>query len=135
MRIDTNPTRRQLRQFAFLWLAFCAWVGWSLRRRGVDAPWPQAVWAAGAVITAAGLVSVAFMRRVYVGMMYATFPIGWVVTRVLLTAIYFGVFTPIGLALRLAGRDPMSRRLDPAATTYWIRRKRTPQPREYFSQF
>jgi hypothetical protein len=78
---------------------------------------------------------VAFMRRVYVGMMYATFPIGWVVTHVLLTAIYFAVFTPIGLALRLAGRDPMTRRLDPAATTYWIRRERTPQPRDYFSQF
>jgi hypothetical protein len=135
MRINTNPTRRELRQFAWLWLAACTAGGFMLRRRGVDTPWPQIVWGAGAVVWAVGLWSLAFMRRVYVGLMYATFPIGWVVTHALLAVIFFGVFMPIGLLLRLTGRDPMMRRFDRGAASYWIRRDRAAQPRDYFRQF
>lgn len=35
---------------------------------------------------------------------------------------YFGVLTPLGLVLRLAGRDPLRLRRDPAAPSYWIAR-------------
>jgi len=33
--------------------------------------------------------------------------LGWVNSRVLLTALFFLVLTPMGLVLRLAGRDPL----------------------------
>ena len=66
------------------------------------------------------------LRRLYVGLMYAVWPIGMVVSHVLLGSIYYLMVTPIGLLRRLFGGDPMTRRFDPAAKTYWNpRRKRT----------
>jgi hypothetical protein len=47
---------------------------------------------------------------------------GRVVNPLVLGAIYFGIFTPVGLAMRLLGRDAMCRRFDPAAPSYWVRR-------------
>lgn len=45
-----------------------------------------------------------------------------IVSPVVLGVIYFGVFTPTGLVMRLIGRDAMCRRFDPAAPSYWVRR-------------
>lgn len=45
--------------------------------------------------------------------------------RLLLLLIYGFVFTPIGVAMRIF-RDPLRRRLDCGADTYWV----IPPPRE-----
>ena len=42
-----------------------------------------------------------------------------IVSPIVLGVMFFGVFTPIGIVMRLAGRDAMRRRLDPPARTYW----------------
>jgi Saxitoxin biosynthesis operon protein SxtJ len=47
-----------------------------------------------------------------------------VVSPIILGVIFFGVFTPTGMVMRLIGRDAMARKLDPAAKSYWV--KRTP---------
>jgi hypothetical protein len=39
-----------------------------------------------------------------------------------LGALYFGVLTPLGLVLRLAGCDPLRLRFDRRAPSYWIAR-------------
>jgi len=36
--------------------------------------------------------------------------------------IFFGVFTPTGMVMRIIGRDAMARKLDPAAKSYWVKR-------------
>jgi len=52
--------------------------------------------------------------------------LGWVNTRLVLGLVFFGLITPMGLALRLGRRDPMQRAFDPKATSY--REPRTPRP-------
>jgi len=48
--------------------------------------------------------------------------LGRVVSPVVLGVIYFAVFTPVGVAMRLCGRDAMARAFDHGLKTYWIRR-------------
>ncbi|MBV8121004.1 MAG: hypothetical protein JO081_13835 [Alphaproteobacteria bacterium] len=36
--------------------------------------------------------------------------------------LFFLVIVPVGIAMRLIGKDPLRRRRDPAASTYWIDR-------------
>jgi hypothetical protein len=36
--------------------------------------------------------------------------------------LYYGVFTPMGLWLRLTGKDVLRCKIDPKAATYWIPR-------------
>ena len=45
--------------------------------------------------------------------------IGIVMTYVLLTLTYYFIITPIGLLMRLFGRDPMKRKFDKNAGSYW----------------
>jgi hypothetical protein len=48
--------------------------------------------------------------------------LGRVVSPIVLGLIFYGVFTPVGWVMRLAGRDAMCRRFDPAAPSYWVKR-------------
>ena len=45
-----------------------------------------------------------------------------VVSPLIMGLIYFAVFTPTAIVMRLAGRDALDRAYDPAAPTYWKRR-------------
>jgi hypothetical protein len=45
-----------------------------------------------------------------------------VVSPLVLGLIFFGLFTPIGMAMRAFGRDAMRRRFEPRAPSYWTRR-------------
>jgi hypothetical protein len=47
-----------------------------------------------------------------------------VVSPVVLGVMFFGVLAPVGIAMRLFGRDAMKRRVDPSAPSYW--EERTP---------
>jgi hypothetical protein len=71
----------------------------------------------------------------YIGWMYLAFPIGWTVSHVLLAVTYYLVLTPIGLIMRAVGRDPMRRRLDPEAKSYWIEHRPDRDPSRYFRQY
>ncbi|HUQ26034.1 MAG TPA: SxtJ family membrane protein [Burkholderiales bacterium] len=45
-----------------------------------------------------------------------------VVSPVVMGLIFFVIFTPVGIVMRLAGRDALSMRLDKTLPTYWVRR-------------
>ncbi len=45
---------------------------------------------------------------------------GWVNTRIILGILFYGVVTPMGLIMKLTGRDPMRSAFDPDAQTYRV---------------
>jgi hypothetical protein len=59
--------------------------------------------------------------------------LGYINSRILLTVLYYGLFTPYGFISRLFGRDPLVRR-SPNQDTYWIKREYTRQTREQFER-
>lgn len=59
-----------------------------------------------------------------------------VVNPIILGVLYFGIFAPLAIAMRVAGRDPLKRRLKPEATSYWIDRNPPgPDPAGLSNQF
>ena len=46
--------------------------------------------------------------------------VGWINTRVVLSLVFYFVFTPVALVMRLIGRDTMQRKFEPDAATYRI---------------
>lgn len=135
IRINRNPSRGDLAVFGLLWLVFFGLAGAILRKKGVPLPWSVGVWGAGGAVALAGLVVPGLMRRVYVGMAYAAFPVGMVVSYTLLLCVYYLVLTPTGLVMRLLGYDTMGRRFDRGATTYWCERRNADTIDRYFKQF
>jgi hypothetical protein len=66
------------------------------------------------------------MKPVHIGWMTLAFILGWVNTRLLLGAFFYIILTPIGLVMRLVGKDLLGKKINRSATTYWI--KREPEP-------
>jgi hypothetical protein len=58
-----------------------------------------------------------------------------VMTRVILGAIFYLLFAPIGGVFRLFGRDVLARKRNLARETYWMRRSPHVEPRRYFRQY
>ena len=135
IRIDFYPSRRQLAVFGVVWLAFFAGVGGVVLGRGGSWTAVAILWGLGAVVPAVGWLSPPFLRIVYVAMACAAFPVGFVVGQVALAGVYYLVLTPTGLVLRALGYDPMNRRFDAEAETYWTRRTSEQSVERYFRQF
>jgi hypothetical protein len=133
IRISKNPPARQLLVFAACWLVFVGSIGLGDWRHGRPRA-AEVLWAAAVLLPLTGLVSRKPLRYAFVGLSYATYPIGIVVSHVALAVVYFLVLMPIGLAMRAAGRDPLSRKFDPSHKSYWIRRTTDRSPESYFKQ-
>ena len=122
VQINRNPTPRQLRQFGWIWMAFVALFGavaWFKFDNPVVA---RGLWIAAVAVPVAGWALPAFMRLVFLGMSYLAWPIGFVVSHVILAAVYYLVVTPIGLVMRLFGYDSMKKTFDREAASYWVPR-------------
>jgi len=135
LEINWKPSSKELRQFAGLWLGFFAALGGYFYYHDPASSVARVVLAAALLVGVPGLVVPAMMRPIYVTWMIAAFPIGWTVSHLLLGTIFYLVITPIGLLLRLLGHDPMNRRFDREATTYWNEHVTGKDPSRYFRQF
>jgi hypothetical protein len=131
-QIPRNPSPRTLRQFAVLWiLCFGSMGAWRLTH---DAPTAGLVLVALAAVGVPGLVWPRLLRPIFVGWLMAVFPIGWVVSHVLLSAIFYGLITPIAMIFRASGRDML--RLKPGPRdTYWQTKPAPAGAASYLRQF
>lgn len=135
IHINRHPSSRELRQFAAIWWPLAMAVVASWIHAGTGSARAAAGLVGGALaVSVFGLIRPAFMRRIYVGWMVAAAPIGWVVSHLVLAFVFFAVMTPIGLIMRALGRDPLERRFDPQAPTYWKPHAGSEVSR-YFRQF
>ncbi len=71
----------------------------------------------------------------WIALAVVTFPIGFTLSYLIMGVLFFGIITPAGLLLRWSGKDPLERRWDPEAESYWVD-SREPRPKsDYFKQF
>ncbi len=133
LSVNRNPSPRMLRQFAVACLVVGGLIAWRLGQRGSVAA-AALVAAVALLIGAVGLLSPPSVRSLFIGLSLVTAPLGWAVSHLVLAALYFGVFTPIAFYFRLAGRDPLARRFEPQAATYWRERADAGPASRYYRQ-
>lgn len=72
----------------------------------------------------------------YRGWMKITGLIGSLVTIVVFSGVFFLIFVPIRLLLKLSGRDHLQRNKDSSTQTYWLERSHIPyDEKRYLQQF
>ncbi len=109
---------RQQREFGLLVGAiFCALGGWWLYRGRLGAVAPV-VLSIGGLLLLLGALFPGTLRYPYRFWMALAEVLAFVMTRVILALVFFGVVTPIGLLRKALGGDPLRRRAR-AADSYW----------------
>jgi len=125
---NPNPSVRELRNFGLMMGGFIAsifgllipWI-WGLE----IATWP---WISAAIFIAWGLAAPASLSPVFRLWMKLGGVLGWINTRLLLAAVFYLMFFPLGVIMRLFGWDAMHRKLNAELQSY--RSASKAQPRE-----
>lgn len=135
MKINRDPDPRQLTVFGVALPVTFAMLGLIVGHRLGFTGARDGLWVAGVVLTTAYVAAPRLRRPLYVGMSLASYPIGWLVSHVILLAVFLFVVTPVALLLRVLGHDPMQRRFDCSAVSYWVPHRPPDHLRRYFQQF
>jgi hypothetical protein len=62
--------------------------------------------------------------------------LGWVNTRIILCIIFYLLFTPISIGIKILRKDLLDRKLDKRSDSYWKKKEITPlEPLQYERQF
>ena len=145
IHVNWRPNRRELATFGLICTAVFGAVGaWIAFRHsvfgiGLAPPTAQLVsrvlWALGAACLVGSRLAPEMLRPLYVALTAVSLPIGFVLSHVMMAAVFYGVLTPIALLFRLMGRDALQRRFDPGRSSYWEPRRQAPDKTRYFRQF
>lgn len=150
LKLNLKPEAHVLRQFAWITAVLLPLLA-GLLTRG-DVHWYALTswhWSHPLVLSLGGLallqlaLFLAGVRQltlaIYAVLTLAAYPIGFVVSHVLMGVIYYLVITPIGLLFRLVGRDALGRRLDRnganAPSSYWHERGQARDAASYFKLY
>ena len=118
------------RVFAGIGLLISSYLLYRSGFPGTAVTWTPVAIGAVLLLTARYLPSA--LRPVFrIWMLLAVF-MGFVMTRVILFIVFALVVTPIGIFMRLLGKDPLKKRPDATLTTYWIPKEPAEPPATRF---
>lgn len=136
IEINWRPNRKELRNFAIVALIASAVISALLYFiKGLAIKWCVVLCAGGLIVFLSSFINIGITRIIYLGLILITLPIGYAVSFILLAVFYFLLLTPLGLLFRLFGRDPLCRKFDPDADSYWVAHRRVENLDRYFHQF
>jgi hypothetical protein len=130
-----NTDKKTLREFGLVFAGglivfFGLLIPWIFDRPWVwqegGARWP---WIGAAVFAGTGLILPQALRPIYLLWMKIGHVLGWINTRIILGLVFFIMFAPIALVLRIFGKDPLHRKLDDEAGTYRVASNKLPRER------
>ena len=143
--LDFDPDEKTLRQFGFIALfgfsaiAALAWfelfifaAGWLGEAREVVV---YSLLGAGGFTAMLSLVHPKANKPIFVGLSILAFPIGFVLSYLIMGTLFFVVITPIGVLVRLFAEDPMHRAFEADSDSYWSDCRADRPNESYFNQF
>ena len=133
-RVNWSPDARELRRFAVAMLVGLVVIGLAraVRHHGLGTG-TFVLWGIG-VALALGALLPGLGRATYLMVYVPTSLIGFVLSHAILTCIFYLVFVPLGMTLRLLGKDPLGLRLV-RGRSMWTRREGGVVSSRYYRQF
>ena len=132
--VAQSATLKQLRQFGWMVGIVLIAIGfWQLYRQ-IHSTARIVLWALGGCLLVSGLFLPKVLSPIYKLWMSLAGILGWINTRILLGLIFYLLFTPIGLIMRVLQRDVLKRKIDPNVDTYWVDREKISNIKEHFKR-
>ena len=133
--IPFQPTNKALRQFAGAWLVFFLAFGLHQHLVRHHHAAGMIIMAVALLVGVLGLLLPPTVRWLFVGWMVLAFPIGWLVSLLMLLVMFYCVITPVAVLFRLRGRDLLQRKPVPGAASFWLPKEAPTDVRNYFRQY
>lgn len=118
---NKNLSETKLKKFGItMGWAFCV-ISLLILIRHRHSPTPTIVVAAAFFIT--GFIRPVLLKPVYAIWMKLAVLLGWINTRLILTVVFYAIFTPIALILKLFRNDLLDIKIEKSRQTYWRKKE------------
>ncbi len=135
IELRLHPSERELRGFGAILLGVFGLLGAVVLWRTGSTPAAAALGAIGGALCLAFYAVPTLRLPIYRAWMRLVYPIGWVVSHLVLAAVFYLAILPLGILLRLLRYDPMRRRFEPATESYWEPHDPAASPDRYFRHY
>ena len=116
--MQNKSDTKQLRSFGLLVGGVFAVIGlWPMLFGSGMRFW--AIIPGGLLVVLGGIFPMS-LRPIHKAWMKIGHVLGWINTRIILSVVFYLMFVPMGFFMRLRGKDPMRRRLEPEAESYRV---------------
>ena len=133
--LNLKPKKKNLTDFGDIALAMLTVMGlFLLWREKVSTRGLVIFCLVGLVLYTASRISTTLIKPVYLTLIVVTFPIGWVMSHLVMAIFYYGVITPVALFFKFKKRDALCRGYDTQAKTYWLPYDKKRTTKDYFNQ-
>lgn len=132
--INKNPSAKELVKFGATFLIGMGVIGLVYQFYFHKEPIAHGLWIAGGVVFLLSLIP-PIGRLLYIFWMGLGITMGLITSPIILVVVFLLLITPVGLFFKLIGRDPMKRKLEPSAASYWEEYKENEDPATYVKQY
>lgn len=115
-------TRKSLRKFGLTVGAVFLLLAWIASKRHWDETLLFGFLGAGGFLVLGGAAVPDRLRAIYRGWMAMSLAIGWCVSRVLLTILFYAAMVPVALMGKVLRLPFTNMRRPPSAESYWVER-------------
>ncbi len=117
-------SRQSLQRFAWLVGSVLLLIGIYLYYKKITSA-AAIVSIPGLLLLIASFIAPASLKRIYTIWMALAFLIGWLVSRILLTFIFYLLVAPIGLVAKVFGKHFLEIGQRPDQNSYWVKKNKT----------
>ena len=114
---NIKSNKKALREFGLTIGVILVILGTVALGRG-KAAYPY-LYITGASFIVLGLASPAILKPLQMAWMAVSIVIGFFMSRLLLSALFYGVVTPTGLVMKMLGKDILDERIEKGKASYW----------------
>ena len=113
-----NPGTRELRKFGLVTGVIVVVLFGLLLPWIFEYKWPTWPWILAGILWLWALAHPDSLFVIYRNWLKFGHIVGWINTRIILGVMFYLVFFPVAMILRLAGKDPMARKWDSGQESY-----------------
>ncbi len=117
---ETTDTKKELREFGLIFGGIFVGIFGLLLPWLFGKPFPVWPWYILAFTGGLAIVFPLALKPFFKAWMMFGLVMGWINTRIILGIVFYLVFMPFGLVMKVFGKDLLSRRLDRQASTYRV---------------
>ncbi|MFH0924100.1 MAG: SxtJ family membrane protein [bacterium] len=127
-----KPKKKDLRNFGLLFFGILTFISLLfLRKHNPNSYWIGGI---GLFFLFMGLLLPNYLYLLYKLWTSISVVMGFFMIRIILIAIFFIAFTPVGIVLRLMKKDILKQNIDKKAKSYWIKREKQPFDRQQYEK-